>query len=214
MIGAALGVLAAVLLGLGWIGYLVCGGLGLMLQTAIRGWRTRSSAFTRRDQAVYSLLEEVLADHPWKGDRERQAVISQLTKRVSLPDHFSGEVFTHQQAGYLATFVGDLRNRFVVPEFRFIQLLGSLGIPENQWPLFGGNEDRKEALRLLGLPQDADQREISRTFRVLASHFHPDHNEGLDPDQRRKAQEAFLKIRDAVERLKRDGADDPSPRYD
>jgi DnaJ-domain-containing protein 1 len=59
----------------------------------------------------------------------------------------------------------------------------------------------EDACSLLGLPTDADAEEVRRVYRLLASQFHPDVNSVLSPDQVRQSNEAFVRIKEAYERL-------------
>jgi hypothetical protein len=61
----------------------------------------------------------------------------------------------------------------------------------------------ERACMLLGVPQDADKEQIRRAYRRLAAEFHPDATRDLEPHQRRQAQEAFIRIREAYEKLMR-----------
>jgi DnaJ like chaperone protein len=51
-----------------------------------------------------------------------------------------------------------------------------------------------EAYRLLGIDPDADEGEAKAVFRKLAAQFHPDANAGLSEEQRKQAEEAFVRI--------------------
>ncbi|MFP4329700.1 MAG: DnaJ domain-containing protein [Spirochaetaceae bacterium] len=60
-----------------------------------------------------------------------------------------------------------------------------------------------EAAGLLGVPRSADREELRRVYRRLASQFHPDTAGVLAEDQRRLSEAAFVRIREAYERLMR-----------
>jgi DnaJ like chaperone protein len=51
-----------------------------------------------------------------------------------------------------------------------------------------------EAYRLLGIDPEADEGEVKAVFRKLAAQFHPDANAGLSEEQRKQAEEAFVRI--------------------
>ncbi|MFP4180858.1 MAG: J domain-containing protein [Spirochaetaceae bacterium] len=58
-----------------------------------------------------------------------------------------------------------------------------------------------ESYRILGLEPEAPAGEIKRVYRALAVQFHPDSLHSLEPHQRKAAEEAFLKIRNAYESI-------------
>jgi hypothetical protein len=58
-----------------------------------------------------------------------------------------------------------------------------------------------EAYRILGIDPEAETDEIKRTFRRLASQFHPDASGELDPEQIEQTGEAFIRIRSAYQRV-------------
>ena len=58
-----------------------------------------------------------------------------------------------------------------------------------------------EAARILGVPRSASRDQVRRVYRRLASQFHPDTTVVLADEQRRSSEGAFVKIRDAYERL-------------
>ena len=60
-----------------------------------------------------------------------------------------------------------------------------------------------EAAALLGVPRSADRQELRKVYRRLAAQFHPDTARTLAEEQRRTSEGAFLRIREAYERLMR-----------
>ena len=56
---------------------------------------------------------------------------------------------------------------------------------------------------VLGVSPDAGTAEIKRVYRTLAAQFHPDSLHGLSPEQQHAATEAFMRIRNAYERIMR-----------
>lgn len=58
-----------------------------------------------------------------------------------------------------------------------------------------------ENYRILGVDPDASTDEIKRVYRALAVQFHPDSLHHLDEKQRKTAEEAFIKIREAYESI-------------
>lgn len=66
-----------------------------------------------------------------------------------------------------------------------------------------GKLDERSCM-LLGVPQDADKDQVRRAYRRLAAEFHPDATRDLEPHQRRQAEVAFIRIREAYEKLIRD----------
>ncbi|MFW6337605.1 MAG: DnaJ domain-containing protein [Alkalispirochaetaceae bacterium] len=59
----------------------------------------------------------------------------------------------------------------------------------------------EEAAAILGVPRSADREQLRRVYRRLAAQFHPDTAVVLAEEQRRSSEGAFVKIRDAYERL-------------
>lgn len=59
----------------------------------------------------------------------------------------------------------------------------------------------EEAAQILGVPRSADREQVRRVYRRLASQFHPDTAVVLAEEQRRFSESAFVKIRDAYDRL-------------
>lgn len=62
-------------------------------------------------------------------------------------------------------------------------------------------EDRTEDYRLLGLSPEVSLETLRQTFRALASQFHPDTGAALSKRQQAEAEEAFMRIRRAYERI-------------
>lgn len=54
---------------------------------------------------------------------------------------------------------------------------------------------------VLGVPPDTGTGEIKKVYRTLAAQFHPDSLHGLSPEQQTAATEAFMRIRNAYERI-------------
>jgi len=54
---------------------------------------------------------------------------------------------------------------------------------------------------VLGVPPEAETDEIKRVYRTLAAQFHPDSLHGLSSEQQQAATEAFMRIRNAYERI-------------
>ena len=65
----------------------------------------------------------------------------------------------------------------------------------------------KDYYQMLGIGRDASQEEIKKTFRRLASRYHPDHN----PQSQKQAEEKFKEINEAYEVL---GDEQKRRRYD
>ncbi len=62
---------------------------------------------------------------------------------------------------------------------------------------------------LLGVPQNADRAQVRRAYRRLAAEFHPDGTAVLEAHQRRQAEEAFIRIREAYEQLMGELGEEP-----
>jgi len=60
---------------------------------------------------------------------------------------------------------------------------------------------RKEALSILGLPDDAQENEIRKSYHRLASKHHPDRFVDLGPNAEKAAAKKFSRIKDAYEIL-------------
>jgi hypothetical protein len=60
---------------------------------------------------------------------------------------------------------------------------------------------REEDYRILGLKPGANLAEVRRVYKNLASQFHPDTGIYLSESQRKSSGEAFLKIREAHDRI-------------
>ncbi len=63
------------------------------------------------------------------------------------------------------------------------------------------DEYDEESYRILGVDENVTAEELKRVYRSLAASFHPDSLAGLSPQQQEAAQEAFIRIRRAYERL-------------
>ncbi len=62
-------------------------------------------------------------------------------------------------------------------------------------------EALEDAYRVLGVSPESDTAEIRRIYRNLAASFHPDGLASFSEDQRKEAEEAFVRIRIAWERI-------------
>jgi DnaJ-domain-containing protein 1 len=58
-----------------------------------------------------------------------------------------------------------------------------------------------QACKILEVSPDANLEEVKRAYRRLATHFHPDTAEGLSPEQRDASSVAFVRIREAYDRV-------------
>lgn len=67
----------------------------------------------------------------------------------------------------------------------------------------------ERACMLLGVPQNADRAQVRRAYRRLAAEFHPDGTAVLEAHQRRQAEEAFIRIREAYEQLMGELGEEP-----
>jgi DnaJ-domain-containing protein 1 len=91
------------------------------------------------------------------------------------------------------------------------QIAERLGVParivtEGARP--AGTLDER-ACMLLGVSEHADREEVRRAYRRLAAQFHPDGASVLEEHQRRKANEAFIRIQSAYEQLMRELGEEP-----
>jgi len=87
---------------------------------------------------------------------------------------------------------------------RFIQKsCRSLGIRPEYMKIAAGiviHQDTTD-YEVLGVPADTPTDEIKRVYRTLAGQFHPDSLHGLNPEQKKAATEAFIRIRTAYENI-------------
>lgn len=60
------------------------------------------------------------------------------------------------------------------------------------------------ACRILGVSPDCALEDVKRAYRTLAAQFHPDAGAGLDPEQRRQAEQAYLTVQAAYHGLLRE----------
>ena len=60
---------------------------------------------------------------------------------------------------------------------------------------------RKEALSILGLPDDAQENEIRKSYHRLANKHHPDRFVDLGPNAEKAAAKKFSRIKEAYEIL-------------
>ncbi len=86
------------------------------------------------------------------------------------------------------------------------RLSSSLGVPpELEQPAYYiFAEKDEESYRLLGVDAETPTPEIKRVFRSLAAQFHPDGLHALEDEQKKAAEEAFVKIREAYEAIMRE----------
>ena len=61
-----------------------------------------------------------------------------------------------------------------------------------------------DAYDILGIAPDVSDQEVQKVYRLLASQFHPDTGVDLDDTQREQSNEAFLKVKDAYNRIMAD----------
>lgn len=66
-----------------------------------------------------------------------------------------------------------------------------------------GAEAALEAYRVLGVDPESSTAEIRRVYRSLAASFHPDGMASLTEEQRREAEQAFVRVRGAWETVAR-----------
>lgn len=68
--------------------------------------------------------------------------------------------------------------------------------------------NRSEASTVLGVPRDADEKEIKKAYRTLAKEYHPDRNPGDDA-----AEAKFKRVQEAYEILTNRIEPEPTPRH-
>ncbi|MFW5715460.1 MAG: J domain-containing protein [bacterium] len=114
---------------------------------------------------------------------EQLAAARLLFEAATLAD--SNKRITHKGRQYVQQSCRSLRIR---PEF--VQVAAKMVI----------REDTAD-YEVLGVPPETDTNEIKRVYRTLAAQFHPDSLHGLSSEQQKAATEAFMRIRNAYERI-------------
>lgn len=71
------------------------------------------------------------------------------------------------------------------------------------WGLTFELVDSERDYEILGLNPEVSGVELKQTYRALAAQFHPDTSTGLSDQQREETEEAFLRIKNAYERITR-----------
>lgn len=61
------------------------------------------------------------------------------------------------------------------------------------------NANKRDYYKILGVPRDANKRQITKAYRKLAQEFHPD--KFPEGEERSKAEKKFMSIADAKEVL-------------
>jgi hypothetical protein len=69
------------------------------------------------------------------------------------------------------------------------------------WPMDRHHGERREALRVLGLGEDADAADVVRAFRALAATLHPDRHAAAPEAERRDLHRRFAAVSAAYHRL-------------
>ena len=69
----------------------------------------------------------------------------------------------------------------------------------------------RDPYEVLGVPRDASEQQIKKSFRRLARELHPDLHPHADPDARRALERRFAAVSEAYEALERSRrSDDPA----
>jgi hypothetical protein len=97
------------------------------------------------------------------------------------------------------------RKEGIAPEERgwIRRVAGKMGLTDEQLRIIEDEAPflEEEAAQILGVPRSARREQVRRVYRRLASQFHPDTAVVLADEQRRSSEGAFVKIREAYERL-------------
>ena len=59
----------------------------------------------------------------------------------------------------------------------------------------------EEAYKILGVSRQTPTSEVKKIYRQLAGQFHPDHGAEFDENQKKQTQEAFLRIKNAYQKI-------------
>ena len=65
-------------------------------------------------------------------------------------------------------------------------------------------KDAESAFKILEIDQNATDEEVKKAYRKMAMKYHPDKVRELGPDYQKAAQEKFVKVQEAYERIKKD----------
>lgn len=105
---------------------------------------------------------------------------------------------------WLYELAGERKEGISARERQWIRWIGEqIGVSEGQIVSIEAEAPflEEEAAEILGVPRSADREQLRRVYRRLASQFHPDTAVVLAEEQRRFSESAFVKIRDAYDRL-------------
>jgi DnaJ like chaperone protein len=155
---------------------------------------TRFALKRGRLQSINLIIDE---SYHLGADIDFHNLCSRINKRFSLPERMdflrflidisviSEKGLTKEKRSRLSAAAGE----FGLSEGEFADLTASCRTLDT------------DACAILGVATDADEAEIKRVYRLLAAQFHPDGAEALDEGQRRKTEEAFIKIKAAYDKL-------------
>ena len=157
----------------------------------LRDDRAAAAVFSSSFQVVFSKLPHGLAETAaGAAARPDDEAIMELAI-------FFGRGATDLQKRTLAGLLSGCRRESQDPlRLKIIQAAGLDGHLSSSASDFSASD-----YEILGLAPGASSREITRVYRKLASQFHPDSSAELSEQQRQIAEEAFLRIKEAYERL-------------
>lgn len=113
-------------------------------------------------------------------------------------------LWTEEVICWFYDLAGERAEGIAPEERRWIrQVAAQMGLTEEQLRIIEAEAPflDAQAAQILGVPRSASQEQLRRVYRRLASHFHPDTTVVLADEQRRSSEGAFVKIREAYERL-------------
>jgi DnaJ-domain-containing protein 1 len=181
-------------------------------ETVVRGYLyDRYATSTRRRRLLDIAGEEVLA----RTEADRASEAADAGKSAAHADPFlkllGGRLARNERAevawlaGRVARDVGPCARRIADDIAR--RLGADLRLVADAARHEGELDER--ACMLLGVPQNADRAQVRLAYRRLAAEFHPDGTAALETHQRRQAEEAFIRIREAYEQLMRELGEEP-----
>lgn len=150
-----------------------------------------------RANATFKTFNEVIKNRQIEPQRVCAYMRSRTTYEVRLQIlHF---LFGITQAdGHIST-----------PELRELQkIAGYLQINRRDFEsiqaMFVKSTDATSAYKILEIEKSATDAEVKKAFRTMAKKYHPDKLQGMDEAYKKGAEEKFLKVQEAYERIQKE----------